>query len=321
MENRPPPKLTKRVIHGPDQLRQGIERLQSQIGELEAFDCSSVKARHATETLAIQAAIAEMLAKTFGQGTPTYNLYAPAARLDNGPMYLSGRPPTELVVEWIQDGKVKSLELLKQAVKDLQDDLAALGEKRGGQAPAGEQAPSNVASDDRDRVRQRGKDALCAPTDVGRDKFKEASATAADVAEDAADRFQDKAEEQQRSGVDFIGMLAGNMRQAARGINTGADYVEEAAKKIRNGSFGDLVDGASDFAKRQPAAFLGLSVLVGFAAVRFLTASRDTQPPRETKNKWVGEVGNRVNGHHENSRYVSSNSARTSQSVHSRSEP
>ena len=126
MENRLPPKPPERVIHGPEQLRQGIERLQSQIGELEAFECSSVKARHATEILAIQAAITETLAKTFGQGTPTYNLYAPAARLDNGPMYLSGRPPAELVVESIQDGKAKSLELLKQATKGLQDNLTEL---------------------------------------------------------------------------------------------------------------------------------------------------------------------------------------------------
>ena len=60
---------------------------------------------------------------------------------------------------------------------------------------------------------------------------------------------------------------------AARGINSAADYVEDAAEKIRNGTFRDIVDGASDFAKRQPAAFLGLSVLAGFAAVRFLKTS------------------------------------------------
>jgi hypothetical protein len=149
MENRPPPELPEPVIHGPDQLREGIERLQRQIGELEAFDSSSVKARHATETRAIQAAIAETLAKTFGYGTPSYNLYAPAARLDNGPMYLSGRPPAELVVEWIQDGKAKSLELLKQAVKGLQDDLTELG-GAADQAPAAEQAPYHVTSDGRD---------------------------------------------------------------------------------------------------------------------------------------------------------------------------
>jgi hypothetical protein len=96
--------------------------------------------------------------------------------------------------------------------------------------------------------------------------------------------LQDQAREQQRSGADFVGRFAGNIRDAARafendvpfaarGINSAAEYVDEAAEKIRNGSFRDLVDGATDFAKRQPAAFLGLSVLAGFAAVRFLKAS------------------------------------------------
>jgi hypothetical protein len=132
-------------------------------------------------------------------------------------------------------------------------------------------------------VSQHARDAR-ASKDVARDTFKEASDTAAEVAEGAAEQFRGKAEEQQRSGADFIDRLAGNIRQAAhafendapfaaRGINSSADYVEDAAEKIRNGTFRDLVDGASDFAKRQPAAFLGLSVLAGFAAVRFFRAS------------------------------------------------
>jgi hypothetical protein len=60
---------------------------------------------------------------------------------------------------------------------------------------------------------------------------------------------------------------------AARGIDSAAEYVEDAAEKIRNGSFRDLIDNTTDFAKRQPAAFLGISVLAGLAAVRFLKAS------------------------------------------------
>lgn len=42
---------------------------------------------------------------------------------------------------------------------------------------------------------------------------------------------------------------------------------------MRNGSLNDVVDGVTSFARRQPAAFLGLSVLAGFAMVRFLKAS------------------------------------------------
>jgi hypothetical protein len=148
---RPSPKLPERVIHGSDQLRQGIERLQRQIGELEAFDPSSVSVRNAAETRAMQAAIAESLAKTFGDGTSEYNRYASAARLDHAPNYISGRPPVALIAEWIQDGKAKSLALLNQAVKDLQEELAERGEN-----PA-EPTPSELTSNDLDRAEREKK--------------------------------------------------------------------------------------------------------------------------------------------------------------------
>ncbi|UPJ52764.1 hypothetical protein IVB30_16400 [Bradyrhizobium sp. 200] len=146
------------------------------------------------------------------------------------------------------------------------------------------QSLKNQAADAGAEMKQRAGDALRASTDVARDKFKEAADAAKDVAAGAADRLQDQASEQQRTGADFVGRLAGNIRDAAcafendapfaaRSINSAAEYVDGAADKIRNGSIRDLVDGASDFAKRQPAAFLGLSVLAGFAAVRFLKAS------------------------------------------------
>lgn len=140
------------------------------------------------------------------------------------------------------------------------------------------------AADAGAEIKQRAGDVLRASTDTARDKFKEAADAAKEVASGAADRFQDQAREQQHSGADFVGRFAGNIREAARafendvplaarGINSAAEYVDEAADKIRNGSLRDLVDGATDFAKRQPAAFLGLSVLAGFAVVRFLKAS------------------------------------------------
>jgi hypothetical protein len=133
-------------------------------------------------------------------------------------------------------------------------------------------------------VKQRVSDALRASTDVAQDKLKEAADVARGAASGAVDQVQDKAREQQRSGADFIHRFADNIREAARafgndapfaarGINSTADYVEDAAGKIRDGNFRDLVDGATNFAKRQPAAFLGISVLAGFAAVRFLKAS------------------------------------------------
>ena len=146
-------------------------------------------------------------------------------------------------------------------------------------------------------LKQRAGDALKASTDVAQDKLKEAANAAKDVASGAADRLQDQVHEQQRSGADFVERFAGNIRDAARafesdapfaarGINSAAEYVEDAAEKIRNGSFRDLVDGATDFAKRQPAAFLGISVLAGFAAIRFLKASGGQPSSSQQNNNW-----------------------------------
>ncbi len=144
-------------------------------------------------------------------------------------------------------------------------------------------------------MKQRASEALRASTDLARDKFKEVAEAAKDLGSETADHLQDHVREQQRSGADFIERLAGNIREAAhafendapfaaRGINSAADYVQDAGEKIRNGSFRDLVNGATDFAKRQPSAFLGLSVLAGFAAVRFLKASGEPSSSSGARN-------------------------------------
>ena len=141
-----------------------------------------------------------------------------------------------------------------------------------------------------DEMKQRAGDVLRASTEVARDKLKEAVDTAKDVASDAAGRVQEHARAQQGAGADFVGRFAGNIRNAAQafeadtpfaaqGIKLAADYVENAAGKLRNGTFNDLVSGTTDFAKRQPAAFLGISVLAGFAAVRFFRASANPSQP------------------------------------------
>ena len=138
-------------------------------------------------------------------------------------------------------------------------------------------------------VKQRADEAFRATADAAQDKFKEAGDAAKDLASGTMDQIRGQAREQQRTGAEFIERLAGNVREAARafesdvpfaarGINSAADYVEDTAEKIRNGSFRDLLDGATDFAKRQPAAFLGVAVLAGFAAVRFLKASGGDSP-------------------------------------------
>jgi ElaB/YqjD/DUF883 family membrane-anchored ribosome-binding protein len=133
-------------------------------------------------------------------------------------------------------------------------------------------------------LKQRAAEALRATSDTAQDLYQGATETAKDLTSEAKDKLEDQARQQQQTGAEYVTKFAGNIREAARafekdvpfaahGINSVAEYVEEAAEKIRQGSFRDLVDNATDFAKHRPAAFLGISVLAGFAAVRFLKAS------------------------------------------------
>ena len=59
-------------------------------------------------------------------------------------------------------------------------------------------------------------------------------------------------------------------------IRKAASQIEGVSDQIKTGNFSDLVRGAQSFARRQPTAFLGLAVLAGFGAVRFLKSSANS---------------------------------------------
>jgi hypothetical protein len=63
---------------------------------------------------------------------------------------------------------------------------------------------------------------------------------------------------------------------AATYIRKAASQVESVSDTVREGDFGDLLRSAQSFARRQPTAFLGLSVLAGFGVIRFLKSSAST---------------------------------------------
>lgn len=144
-------------------------------------------------------------------------------------------------------------------------------------------------------VKQRASDAFAATTDAAREKLDELGEAARETAGHAADKAKEQVSAQQRAGAEYAMRFAENIRGAAkafeqdtpiaaRTIDLAADYVEDAAEKMRNGSLNDVMNGVTSFARRQPAAFLGLSVLAGFAVVRFLKASApDTSPMQQSR--------------------------------------
>ena len=122
------------------------------------------------------------------------------------------------------------------------------------------------------------------------DKIKDQASdlvdAAKDVASQATDKLKDAVNERKASGADYVGTLANTIRRAAREfdadlpiagqyIRKAASQVEGVSDQIRNGNLNDIVRKTQSFARNQPTAFLGLAVLAGFGAVRFLKSSSE----------------------------------------------
>ncbi len=56
------------------------------------------------------------------------------------------------------------------------------------------------------------------------------------------------------------------------------EQVKGVADYMENRDLGDIISDVEGFARRQPAAFIGLSLVLGLAAARFLKSSSPNQP-------------------------------------------
>src|SRR6478736_6303029 len=170
---------------------------------------------------------------------------------------------------------------------------AQKGTAASGQGPGRAKADEAAAS-----TKSLGEQAMAAGRDLT-DKAKDIAETstdaikgqasdlidaAKDVASQATDKLKDAVNDRKSSGAEYVGNLANTMRRAAREFDTdlplAGTYIRKAASQIegvsdhiRNGNLNDVVRNAQNFARRQPTAFLGLAVLAGFGAVRFLKSS------------------------------------------------
>lgn len=123
MSRRPTPH-PKRASLSAHEMSRGIERLRRQIVELEALNPTSVQKRSSPDVKILQIAIDDTLSLIFGRGTVQYNQYAGAANLDSAPSVASSRPNLLEVRQYLTEDKARSLALLKQAMKELEDEFA-----------------------------------------------------------------------------------------------------------------------------------------------------------------------------------------------------
>ena len=117
-------------------MRRGIDRLNKRIADLEAFDPQSVQKRWSPEAKALEASIKEALTVALGHNTIGYKRYEDAARLDTGPIGarfdLNGsgfdhHQDAHEAQQYLADGKQKSLVLLRQAIRGLEEEIADRG--------------------------------------------------------------------------------------------------------------------------------------------------------------------------------------------------
>jgi predicted nucleotide-binding protein len=108
-----------------DDMNRGIARLQKRIEEVERFNPQTVTDQYnAPELDALTAAVAEALALTFGHGTLDYNRYKDAAEFDRGPYNYAHVVPPHEFQRSISGSKERSLALLRQAIRSLEERLS-----------------------------------------------------------------------------------------------------------------------------------------------------------------------------------------------------
>ena len=136
-------------------------------------------------------------------------------------------------------------------------------------------------------------------------RTEQVKAKAKDAGHRAADRIEGRVEEQKERATHQLEDFARSLRTAseqlpadngmARYMGLAASQVDNLAGFLNNNDVADLVDDVEDFARRQPAVFLGGAFAVGMLGARFLKSSRRNLVDEGVRNRWeTSEMTNRV---------------------------
>uniref|UniRef100_UPI0031014DCE nutrient deprivation-induced protein n=1 Tax=Neorhizobium sp. EC2-8 TaxID=3129230 RepID=UPI0031014DCE len=158
------------------------------------------------------------------------------------------------------------------------------------------QAPSDGATDAASGLKQKMSEDVGAAQRVAKDGLSQ-----------AADKAKETANEQkntialQLSGVASAIEKAGSELQGGDQRTVGnitrqfGSGMRKFANDIRDRDLGQVAGMAEDFGRKQPAAFLGIAALAGFAASRFLAAS-SSRETASTGSERRPDRGNEMGG-------------------------
>jgi len=175
-------------------------------------------------------------------------------------------------------------------------------------APSGSSASSGP---DSGRLADRAAQAAAAVKErvrsvAGDEVVDQASEAALEIKDQVDGQVRDLADEQISRGAAGMESVARAVHGAARDfektlpqaaglIHHAAEQLERASSTVRDSSVEDIVTLVDDFARRQPVAFFGASVLAGFVLSRFLKSSGESRgmgeashfPPRRASSEGV----------------------------------
>ncbi|CAD7051161.1 nutrient deprivation-induced protein [Pseudorhizobium endolithicum] len=125
-------------------------------------------------------------------------------------------------------------------------------------------------------LKERASEDWQAVKSMAQDELGHATGRAKEAAEGqktyAAERLGGLATAMQKVGDE---LAQGDQPEVGRYAKQIGDSIQRLAGDIKGKEMGEIAAMAEDFGRRQPAAFLGIAALAGFAASRFLTASAD----------------------------------------------
>lgn len=128
MARRPSPSLSPpQAVLSPDRMRLGILRLERCIAQVEAFDPKTIQTDEDTsKSDALSALVDAALGQTFGDGTVEYQRYSGAAMF-SWPLNMMNPTPIHEIQDSLRRCRIRSLELLRQAVSFLKQEFELQG--------------------------------------------------------------------------------------------------------------------------------------------------------------------------------------------------
>ena len=173
-------------------------------------------------------------------------------------------------------------------------------EKRPDETPPAP-PPAPPVDDSAARARQAADQAIGTVKDTAReaaagikDAVREAGQKVKDQARGVMDDAQTKAADQTRTAAntlrDAAGGLNGELPWMKTALHKTADGFDHLTNALNRGDVGQALDAVKDFARRQPALFMGLSVAAGFALARVGKTALDEMKPADDESQERSEL-------------------------------